>query len=72
MSEQEQILSEISTKMDQIIRLLALNLVKDMETQKEQILTLASFDFGPSEIAELIGTTSNTVNVTLSRAKKVH
>jgi DNA-directed RNA polymerase specialized sigma24 family protein len=70
MSEQEQILGEISKKMDRVIRLLALNLIKDMKTQKEKILTLSSFGFGPSEIAELLGTTSGTVSVALSQARK--
>ncbi|MGC1120509.1 MAG: sigma factor-like helix-turn-helix DNA-binding protein [Candidatus Methanofastidiosia archaeon] len=70
MTEQEQILEEISRRMDRIIRLLALNLVKDMETQKEKILTLSSFGFSSSEIAELLGTTPGSVSVTLSRTKK--
>lgn len=70
MSDQEQILEEISRKMDKISRLLALNLVKDTEIQKDQILTLSSFGFGPSEIAEMLRTTRNTVNVTLSQARK--
>jgi DNA-binding CsgD family transcriptional regulator len=61
---------EISSKMDTIIRLLALNVVKDMKKQKEKILYLTSFGFGPTEIANLIGTTANTVNVSLSKSRK--
>jgi DNA-directed RNA polymerase specialized sigma24 family protein len=61
---------EISDKMDKIIRLLALSVVKDMKTQKDKILYLTSFGFGPSDIATLIGTTSNTVNVALSKTRK--
>jgi len=60
---------EISGKLDLITRLLALNLVKDMKTQNEKILTLSSFGFGPTSIAEMLGTSSNTVNVALSKIR---
>jgi DNA-directed RNA polymerase specialized sigma24 family protein len=61
---------EIISKMDLITRLLVLNLMKDMKVQKDKIVTLSSFGFGPSEIAKLIGTTPNTVSVALSEIKK--
>jgi DNA-binding CsgD family transcriptional regulator len=61
---------EISAKLDTAVRLLALNLVKDLKIQKEKIIALSSFGFGPSEIAKLLGTTSNTVSVALSETKK--
>lgn len=61
---------EIINKMDLIVRLLALNIVKDLPVQKDKIITLSSFGFGPSEIAKLLGTTSNTVSVALSEMKK--
>ena len=61
---------ELKDKLDVITRLLALNIVKDMKLQKDQILTLSSFAFQPSQIAELLGTTANTVRVTLSTARK--
>jgi len=48
---------EIIGKMDGIARLLALNFVKDLKIQKDKIIALSSFGFGPSEIAKLIGTT---------------
>lgn len=62
--------NEISGKIDLAVRLLALNLVKDLKVQKEKIMTLSAFGFGPSEIAKLLGTTANTVNVALSEARK--
>jgi len=61
---------EITGKMDLIVRVLALDLVKDLKVQKDKIIALSSFGFGPSEIAKLLGTTPNTVNVALSKIKK--
>jgi DNA-binding CsgD family transcriptional regulator len=61
---------ELSSKMDTIIRLLALNVVKNIKKQNEKILYLTSYGFGPTEIANLIGTTANTVNVSLSKSRK--
>ena len=60
----------LSEKIEMIIRLLVQNLVKDMKTQKEKILMLNSLRFQPSEIARLLGTTSNTVSVTIYQSKK--
>jgi DNA-directed RNA polymerase specialized sigma24 family protein len=62
---------EITSKMDLVVRLLALNIVKDLKVQKDKIIALSSFGFGPSEIAKLLGTTSNTVNVALSEMRKM-
>jgi len=61
---------EIMGKMDLIVRLLAINLVKDLKVQKDKIIALSSFGFGPSDIAKLLGTTPNTVSVALSEIKK--
>jgi DNA-directed RNA polymerase specialized sigma24 family protein len=62
---------EIISKLDLITRLLALNMVKDLQSQKDKILTLDSFGLKPKEIADYLGTTINTVKVTLSKAKKI-
>jgi len=62
--------NEVMAKMDLIIRLLTLNIVKDMKTQTNKILFLSSLGFQPKEIAKLLGTTRNTVNVALSRSRK--
>jgi DNA-directed RNA polymerase specialized sigma24 family protein len=61
---------EITSKIDAVIRLLALSLVKDLRVQKDKIGALSSLGFSPPEIAKFLGTTSNTVRVALSEAKK--
>lgn len=66
----EKQLEEINDKLDKIVRLLAQGLLKDMKFQKEKILMLYSIGYRPLEIAQLLGTSSNTVNVTLSEARK--
>jgi len=48
-----------------IANLLAV-LVTDGKTQTEAILRLAHAGYAPKEIADFLGTTSNTVRVTLS------
>lgn len=61
----------IANKLDLIVRLLALNIVRELKSQKEKILALSSLDIGPTDIAQFLGTTANTVNVALSQARKV-
>jgi len=61
---------ELMVKMDLIIRLNALDIVRDLKNQKEKILYLSSIGFGPTDIAKLLNTTANTVSVTLSEVKK--
>jgi len=63
-------LSEISVKLDTLIRLSSLGLVKDMKTQKEQIASLSDAGFKPKEIAAVLRTSQNTVNVTLNTIRK--
>ena len=69
---EEKQFKELTDKLNLMTRLLALNLVKDLKTQSEKIVVLSSFGFGPSNIADMLGTSSNTVNVVLSsiRSKK--
>ena len=50
-------------------RLLAI-LVTTGKKQREQIALLSQAGFPPKEIAELIGTTSNTVRVALAMLRK--
>jgi DNA-directed RNA polymerase specialized sigma24 family protein len=50
-------------------RLIAIGLVNG-RPQKEQIRLLSIAGMGPKEIADLIGTTPNTVNVALSSLRK--
>lgn len=57
---------------EEIVRLLALQLRREAASQGEAILELGRAGFGPKRIAELLGTTPNTVNVALTkdRARK--
>jgi len=55
---------------EEIVRLLAIQLRRGSESQAEAILELSRTGFGPTRIAELLGTTANTVNVTLQKAKQ--
>lgn len=60
---------EILVEIRHITKILALIATKD-QPQKDQILTLSNIGFQPKEIAELLGTTSNTVRVTLTALRK--
>jgi len=51
-----------------IVNLAALFVVRG-ESQENKIRTLSGAGFSPSEIANLLGTTANTVSVTLSKAR---
>jgi DNA-directed RNA polymerase specialized sigma24 family protein len=55
---------------DEIIRLLAIQVRNQFENQSDVIRELDRAGFGPTRIAELLGTTAGTVNVTLARAKR--
>jgi hypothetical protein len=54
---------------EEIVRLLAIQLRMQFETQADVIRELGKAGFGPTRIAELLGTTPGTVNVTLVKAK---
>ena len=60
----ERILHELQ----QIKKLLALTLINE-QSQTDQIKALSQAGFQPKDIAELIGTTANTVRVSLSAIK---
>ncbi len=55
---------------DEIVRLLALQVRMKLGSQAEAIRELSKAGFGPSRIAELLGTTAGTVGVTLAKAKR--
>lgn len=55
---------------EEIVRLLALQIRMNCETQADAIRELSKAGFGPKRIAELLGTTSGTVGVTLAKTKK--
>ncbi|PLP59491.1 hypothetical protein CYK37_09210 [Mesorhizobium loti] len=61
---------QIAQKLDTIIRIQAHLAISGLGSQKEKILFLGRAGLGPSDIADILGTTSNTVNVALSNARK--
>lgn len=61
---------EISNKLDILIRLFGLSLVMNIKVQKEQIALLSDVGFQPKEIADILGTTNNTVSVALHSIRK--
>ena len=62
-------LRELTARMDAIIKILALTLPKEL-TQADKIVLLSDAGFQPKEIASILGTTPNTVSVTLSKMKR--
>ncbi len=63
-------LTEISTKLDTLIRLVALDLIRDIKTQTEKIAKLSDAGFQPKQIAEILMTSSNAVRVALVSIRK--
>ncbi len=71
MSPQEDRLVDL---LERAVRLLTVlvtrGLPSEEQTQKDQILLLASVGMKPKEIADFLSTTPNTVSVALSTARK--
>jgi transcriptional regulator len=63
-------LLEISRKLDVIIRLTAIDVIRGLKLQKDQIAILFDSGFKPKEIAEILKTTPNNVSVTLTQIRK--
>jgi hypothetical protein len=61
---------EIGDKLDVLIRLQAAALTANIESTKDKIIFLHKAGLRPTLIAEIVGTTSNHVNVTLSKQRK--
>lgn len=55
---------------EEVVRLLAIQLRRETESQAQAIEEMSRAGFGPTRIAELLGTTPNTVNVAISTVKK--
>jgi hypothetical protein len=55
---------------EELVRLKVIELRRQVGNQTEMIVELNRAGFGPTRIAELLGTTSNTVNVTLVKARR--
>jgi DNA-directed RNA polymerase specialized sigma24 family protein len=54
---------------DEIVRLLAILVRRQADSQADAIVELHRAGFGPSRIAELLGTTAGTVNVAINRSR---
>lgn len=61
---------DVSEKLDILIKLQAAALTAQMGSTKERIVFLARAGLRPTTIADIVGTTANHVNVTLSNARK--
>lgn len=60
----------IAAKIDILIRLQATAMVEKFPTQRERISFLSKAGLAPKVIAEILGTTANTVSVSLAKMKK--
>jgi len=63
----EKLLEELLSETKIIRRILSQSLIVSEEKQSENIVRLSSVGIRPAEIAEILTTTVNTVNVALSR-----
>lgn len=70
MSQTEILLREMSQKMDDILKLMALNYVKETTNEQKKIELLDSVGFEPIEIANFLGKTSDNVRVQLVIIRK--
>jgi hypothetical protein len=61
---------EIAEKLDILIKLQAAALTASMDSSKDKIVFLSKAGLRPTLIADIVGTTPNHVNVTLSTARK--
>jgi DNA-directed RNA polymerase specialized sigma24 family protein len=62
--------AEVDARLDELSRLLALQVRLTIGNQTQTILELRRLGFSLQRIADLLGTTSNTVNVAIRKANK--
>jgi hypothetical protein len=62
-------LKPVIEKLDKLIRIIAITSTRGL-TSTEKISILSQAGLGPKEIADIIGTTQNVVNVRLSEMRK--
>ena len=67
---QNDFLSEISGKLDKILKLLAIDAVKGYSTEQEKIELLDSLGFRPVEIAKFLNKSPENVSVQLNIIRK--
>lgn len=61
---------DAAAKLDEVCRLLSILIRRDAASQTAAILEMSRAGIKTARIAELLGTTPNTVNVTVHKAKK--
>ena len=61
--------NEIVKRLDSLIRVVAISNMRDL-TSTAKIALLNQAGFAPKEIADILGTTQNVVNVRLSEMRK--
>lgn len=69
MSQKNDTLIEISGKLDKVIKLLALNVVKGYDKELEKIELLDSLGFRPIEIASFLNKSQDNVNNRLNEIR---
>ena len=70
MSQANDCLAEISEKLDKILKLLAIDAVKEIEKEQGKIALLDSLGFRPIEIAKFLNKTDDNVNNQLKDLRK--
>ena len=65
----EELLSKIDKKLDAIVRMLAVEQIKE-KNKTEAIMILGALGLDPNIIAEIVDTTIGTVHARLSEARK--
>jgi hypothetical protein len=64
------LLIDISNKLDKVLKLLAIDAVKDFEKEQQKIELLDSIGFKPSEIARFLNKSPENVSVVLGAMRK--
>ena len=62
--------SDLLSRLDELSKLMALQVRSTIGSQTQTILELDRLGFSARRIGELLGTTRNTANVTVQKAKK--
>ena len=70
MSQPNDLLKEISEKLDKILKLLAIDAVRTIEKEQGKIALLDSLGFRPVEIAKFLNKSQENVNVVLGAIRK--
>ena len=66
----ERYLVEISSKLDAIIKLLAVLVVREEQTLKRRVAVLSSLGFQPKQIATILGKKPHLIRQTLYKLRK--